>query len=580
MIFLPSATFRMLRKAMCHSGALAACFLLIGSAAHAVKPNDPVLSIPMEPLGFQALPAGFAATGSMLTLHFVDAEHLLFTFHARKLLARLPDATPEDDDRTVQAVLLELPSGRVLARTEWRTRDHSQYLWPLGNGRFLLRVRARLTVLDPLGNLPSGDAFRQQPLLDMKRRLGYVAVSPGGELLTVETVPEPKLKLTGAAASAAALAATVPGAGEKKEEQGGKKAEVQVHFYHLYMGEREETSKAGEHKQRAEARAEKAEELREKVGGRGGKTGEHGQLLAASAGVLRSPFLVDVAVTGEGFLDIVKESAGVYLFDFQPHGGKRMELSPYDTSCIPKPFFVSRSDFVAFGCRGSASKQQLSGFNLRGEEPWVQVFSNAYVAPALAVAPAAGRFALSRVLVAGDYVDPQNMVAGEMTGQEVEVMQSHDGRVLLKVQLTPIERSGQNTDLSPDGLSLAAIRSGKIEVYRLPTLSAKDREALKAGEASVPPRSNAMVRLGGPPTGSEDSAEPKLAATPVTPDPEPEAKPIVPATPAASTPSAAAKTVAPEAVSPRGDRTEEPPAPRKAPSLYDSEHPKVESPKP
>ena len=69
-------------------------------------------------------------------------------------MKREADPLPDDDDRTIGACLVELPSGKVLARTEWRDHDRLQYLWNLGHGRFLLRVRDRLTMIAPMPQQP------------------------------------------------------------------------------------------------------------------------------------------------------------------------------------------------------------------------------------------------------------------------------------------------------------------------------------------------------------------------------------------------------------------------------------------
>ena len=135
----------------------------------------------------------------MFTVNFIDDTHLLLTYNTHGLLARLPDVTPDDDDRLIAAELIELPSGKVLASTKWRTRDRLRYLWPLTHGLFLLRVRSRLTVIDPLGHLSSTDPFQPQAFLEFSRRIGYIAVSPGGDLLTVETVPQPHFQKDSAA---------------------------------------------------------------------------------------------------------------------------------------------------------------------------------------------------------------------------------------------------------------------------------------------------------------------------------------------------------------------------------------------
>ena len=529
---------------------LALGFGVATASALALGPraSGPAISLPIGPLGFQAVPARLlAAGGSMFTLHFVDSTHLLFTFNNRNLLKRMPDATPEDDDRNVTALLLELPSGKVLARTEWRTRDREQYLWPLSHGRFLLRVRMHLTVIDPLANLAKEEAFREQPLLDFKRRIGYISVSHGGDLLTIETVP-PRHQIddgsgqaqssqapgaqvlqsrtqapaqAGAAGSAAQPKLSAPPAVEFSSERAGLPP-VDLHFYRLGVEE-----------------------------GPGGTE----RVAARAAGVLGSHGLISIPATADGFLDAMKESPGVYDFDYFSHTGKKMELSPYDTTCAPRPYFVSASEFVALGCHGGTERMMLSGFNLRGEEPWIQALSGQYIAPYLVAAPAAGRFAFSRVLVSGSYYDPDNIVPEELNAQEITVLQHHDGRLLLKVQASPIQRAGQNFDLAADGMEVAVLRAGNIEVYRLGTLSAQDKRAVETAQKDAPERNDAQVRLKSTPIG-QGRVE-NLPAMTV----RPAGSMIEVPAPAASSEST------PESAEPE----------RKAPpSLYSPEHPKDE----
>ncbi len=137
------------------------------------KGPEPLQKIALAPLGFQTPLNQFMLAGSsMMTVDFVDPKHLLFTFSTKRLLKRLSECPPADQDRVVEAVFLELPSGKILARTSWRTHDHGQYLWNLGRGRFMLRIRDALSTFAPMVNLSKGDAFVQLPLLRTDRRIG------------------------------------------------------------------------------------------------------------------------------------------------------------------------------------------------------------------------------------------------------------------------------------------------------------------------------------------------------------------------------------------------------------------------
>jgi hypothetical protein len=448
---------------------LATVLLCAGQLARADGPNkphrptDPVVSNTHADLGFeQPQPRLLTGGATMFSVNFVDASHLLVTFNYHGLIPRAEDGSSQDGDRLVAALLIELPDGKILASTHWHTRDREQYVWPLSHGLFLLRIANKLTILDPVRAFRQGDAFHQQDFLNMdadsQRRIGYISVSPGGDLLVVETVPKPVPQEEEVNGGLGAFS----GQPARPHPQLNTNPNAEVHFYRMVL-----TSQPG----------------------------EPTRLLAEDSGLVTARSLIRVPATSEGFLDISKESPETWLFDFQSHAGKRLELSPFDTTCSPSPFFVSRTDFVAFGCHGSSDRLEFSGFNLRGEEPWIQMLSGQQIAPFIVSAPEAGRFAFSRILVTGSFYDLDNLLPDEIASQEIMVLQSYDGRILLKLQASPAQRAGQNFDISPDGLSFTVIRNGNLEVYQLPALTAKDQEQLKVAASYMPERNEARIRL-------------------------------------------------------------------------------------
>src|SRR5215469_4887546 len=160
-MIVPMTTLARLRL-----GCMLVIVLLAPASWGAGRGPQPAVSIPLEPLGYEPLTTQFMLAGSsMLTVHFVDEQHLLLTYNSKRLLKRLPDCPPEDQDRVIEALLLELPTGKVLARTEWRVHDREQYLWNLGKGRFLLRVRGTLATFAPMATLESGQPFALHPVI-------------------------------------------------------------------------------------------------------------------------------------------------------------------------------------------------------------------------------------------------------------------------------------------------------------------------------------------------------------------------------------------------------------------------------
>jgi hypothetical protein len=264
---------------------------------------------------------------------------------------------------------------------------------------------------------------------------------------------------------------------------------------------------------------------------------------------------------GAGHVAVVDEGRQQWAFDFHPYNGKAKELAPFASTCDPTPRLVSSSEFVAFGCHNSDSPTVLGGFNLRGEEMWEQNLYGDYVGAFMTFAPESGRFALGRVM-GGAFTG--NLVPLEdppLTGQNVVVYQMESGRQLLHVDCSPIARAGQNFALSLDGMSLAVIREGAIDIYGLPPLSKKDQADLKEARSMVPEESALPIEFAGP------SSEPAATSSPASSEAT-GAKAAIPAVaPAASVPATVAAPAASQTTtSTVGDTAPE--QPRKRPTLY------------
>jgi hypothetical protein len=441
---------------------IAAAMLAAGTAVAAgprEAPPAPPLRIPLIPLGFQTLQQDFLLAGSsMLTVDFVDNDHLLVTFGIRRLMHRVQDDPVDDDDRTIAALLLELPTGKVLARTEWRLHDRAQYLWNLGHGRFLLRVKDRLTMIAPLEPGNASEPFREITMLHTDRHIVAIQVSSDDDLMMLETTKW-------------SLGAGAPNQGFSTEAN-----PVQISFYRL-------------------------------------KSGGPNGLLVSNAGTIRTKTAVALPLTTAGRLDVLDGGRNRWLFNFDEHAGKVDELAAWDSTCFPQPVFVGHGEFVAFGCRGASDKVVFAGFNLKGEEMWQQNFFDSHISPTFSFAPEAGRFALGRTIISGEF-DPELPLPSVMVnGQEVRVYQSYDGKQLFKIDLTPVARAGQNFSLSPDGMRLAVVREtlvrhpatqddpaysqteAGLEVYALPGLSAQDKAAVKEAQTMAPADTGARIDL-------------------------------------------------------------------------------------
>jgi hypothetical protein len=500
--------------------------LAVGAGAALASGPEPPLRIPLDSIGYHGIPSAYLlAGGTLLTVHFVDHDHLLVTFLVHRLMKRDDVLLPDDEDGTIGAYLLELPSGKLLAQTDWRVHDRGQYLWNLGQGRFLLRIRDQLTVIAPMNAANDGDRFHEVPFLRIDRRILAIMLSPEKDLLTIESVD-------------ATYRAGAQGEAIIPQTDA---APVRINFYRLLSD---------------------------------GPQGQH--LTVQTAGAVHARVPLALPVTTSGFVDAIDGGHNRWMFNFDTHAGKISELSAFDTTCYPRTTFVSHSEFVAFGCRGPDKQQDFAGFNLRGEEMWQQNFYDAYLAPSFSFAPSTGRFALGRLVVSGPMDAGGPLDADQVRAEEVRVYQTYSGKVLLRVECSPAERAGQNFELSPDGSRLAAVQetvvqhpatkddaaytvhTAAIMVYPLPALTAKDEAAVRDEQALSPEESNAAIRLSTQAPAAEDenkdggggAAASSVAASATESNAAPEPAPAE----AAGSSSAAGDT--------------QPTAPRKPPSLY------------
>jgi hypothetical protein len=473
--------------------------LLAGTALAASKPDKQRsdkqgtlwLQLRLDDLGFPGISAPFLDSGaSMFTVHFLDDAHLLLTYSERSLVRRLPNDPDEGkDDRIVAAKVIELPSARVLAQTEWRMHDHARYLWPLGGGSFLLRIGDELSTISPLAKLQANAAgghpqvFERTAIAARPMRPSAVVVSPDGGLITVETVVR----------TATSTGQTVVVLGDTDtpvaEQQGSK---TLIDFYRV------------DH------------------------TGPVPWV--EPAGVIAAGLPLLLPLDADGLLWAHQEASDTWSLTFDPFGGKTLQLGTLQSSCLPRLQMLDRSEFLALGCRGADDRLKLASFGLDGKETWEEPVGD-FGVPTFAFAPAAARFAVSHIIPAQVPVTAGQL--GTPASQEVRVYQNASGDLLLQVECSPIMKSAENFDLSPDGTLAVVVRKNALAIYKLPPVSARDRQdiadvmkfappAVTSGPVTLP-RLTTPVAAAATAQTAEAVAASAAAPVPISPAPLPAA---------------------------------------------------------
>ena len=424
---------------------LAILLLSCGLSALAAKPPVPGVRLPLKPLGFPGYTVAMMRAGaSMATVHLLDSSHLLFTYSLRTLVPRLAGDDENDSDRLVAGVIVEIPSGKILARTEWHLHDHGRYLWSVGHGVFILRSGDDLSTFAPLHGLASGTAFERTALPHRPGHPELVAGSPDGEIVMLEI--QRKSDETGDTDS---------------EGDQRKHKHTVVEFYRVVS---------------PKSPADPIE--------------------IKSAGIVGSPGLLHLALDGDGYLWAEDTRHNRWSISFDEYEGKGQDLVEINSSCGPRMELLSRSEFLVMACGLGDQAQTLSAYGFDGHENWREPFGETLQPPTFVAAPAGGRFAMSRLTASGSGAPVGGLMTDDATlNQEVRVYGTESGDLLLNVLCTPVVRSPENFDLSADGKMLAVLGRDSIDLYTLPALTPRDRKDLAEVQAMVPPESHGPVVL-------------------------------------------------------------------------------------
>ena len=156
-------------------------------ASSTASDASPARQIDLSKLGYQGLSAeGRMMTTSNITINYVDANHVLFTFNPKKLFQRDPACPPTHQDRIIQAQVIDVGTGTVVHQASWYVHDERRYLWPLGEGRFLLRKLNSLYEVD--------SDLHEKLLLESPKQLLFTSVTPEGKQIIVETAVDDSAK--------------------------------------------------------------------------------------------------------------------------------------------------------------------------------------------------------------------------------------------------------------------------------------------------------------------------------------------------------------------------------------------------
>lgn len=374
------------------------------------------VQIPVAPLGY--LPPGELPAYSyysLVNLRFVDANHLLFVFNTTGLLRRDDRCSKSDSERLVRAVVLEISSGKVEKQAEWKLYDFSEFLWPLSDGRFLLR---RCSQLDEFGS-----SLHLRPLIRVEGSLEDVGFSPDRTVMVLE---EKKESSAAAASGSAAVSRSSDRSGQPPTQ------EIGVEFIRLHPPEV----------------------------------------------IVRSviPLPGVIPLVKQGILETLTARHNRWDVLLHPFQGPQRHIVSIHSYCEPALQPITNDVFVATVCPNPDYRMYV-GYDMQGTLLWKIMVPPDETIPRLVLFRNGARFALETIQMKG-FVAPTAVVTSEdVAGQDIHLYDTHSGVQIASLRITPAYTAGRNVDISPDGTRIAILNHGTIEIFTLDELARQDRTA-------------------------------------------------------------------------------------------------------
>jgi hypothetical protein len=386
-------------------------FLVAGTSQGRERPSapQPTVRIPIQPLGYR--PPGklyLLARYSSSSLDFLDSTHLLLTFRRPRLIAR--DQGSDGLDQAIQADVLELPTGKVVAEDQWLMHDRSRYLWRLAGAKVMLRIGSHLFETD--------NTLHLRPLYKSPTDLEEVELSPDGRLLIVESklekhTPEEHERL----AKRAALVGDRPPA-----------EDVQIRMLRLDQPK---------------------------------------LMLSAHADAAG-----DLPATVDGFFSQEQVKENVWRVRFHPYekaeptGGDI--VTQVESACDPSEKVLNERSILVLSCPPGHDDRFVAAYSLDSHKLWDGRWQSNFTWPAFRVAQNGTSVAISWIAVNHAVSAMASINDDEVQNQVLSVLDSRTGALRLAVLLKPIVSAGGNFALSADGNRLAVLNQGAIEIYDLP----------------------------------------------------------------------------------------------------------------
>jgi hypothetical protein len=399
---------------LAYSAIVASSFAFAAEPKHQAEMGPPpAVRIDVAPLGYTP-PSKFymVARFSSATLDFIGEDQLLFTFREGGLLQRLPGDPKDDDDQVVRAVVIAIPTGKVVQETKWRMHDRQRYLWAIGEGQFLVRQRNALYLTD--------SHLELRPYMRFDTALQALTVAPDHKLMMLEYEKYEPPAAEPEAGPATGKAPTLGDAAPPVRVKSTQILMVRVHENTVIA--RSETRHA-----------------------------------------------VEIPLMQNGFLEVLEGSQpDKWVIRDRPFTGEAFNIAELRSACDPSVTTLSNTVALAVGCPGGSSDHAVTAYSTTGTILWQDRWKPRYIWPTFEYAENGSRFAYGSLELDHSIGSMDPFGEDDVVAQMVGVFDTNTGKLELVKSASPILSAGHNFALSADGTRFAILREGAIEIYNLP----------------------------------------------------------------------------------------------------------------
>jgi hypothetical protein len=376
------------------------------TSAEAANKNQihPEVTIPVVPLGY--LPPGNLPAFyyyALVELHFIDADHLMFAFNTPGLLKRDDNCPGSDVQRMVHAVVFQLPSGKVLKQTHWELYDFMD--------DFLWGFGDGKLLLRRCNQLETVDVdLNPEPLIQALGTIEDVSFSPDHSVVVIQEKEPPRAEDKDSGALPSVLA------------QETKAPRTNVSFIQLNP--------------------------------------------LHMIGRAEIPLPGVIPVVANGVLEVLTAPHDQWVVNLQVFHGNERQIATINSLCQPVIQAISNTVFMATTCSKNDQKA-FAGYDIQGSLLWqISLAPNQYY-PRLIPIQNGSHFAIESLRLKHPRAALDPLTKEDIDGEDIDIYDTLSGVRIATFKTTPAYTGGSNVDFSPDGVRMAVLHDGAIEIYSL-----------------------------------------------------------------------------------------------------------------